>query len=115
MDEVIRICAQCQKDFPDVNKAVGDAERRGVKFTHGLCAGHFIKQMREMGVDDAVIKNMLESSKQPPPLTLEKHPELVQKYSQGIFGDEQSKEASALVERFRKIANIKSSRRPSTL
>lgn len=95
----IRICANCQKEFPEVDSAVkGSLDR--INFSHGVCERHSMEMLKQMGKDDSEIQLILQRMRErrgsnPPVPDLKEHPEIVKQYSQGIFTPEDYKKAQS--------------------
>ncbi len=107
MAEIVKICAYCQKEFPEVDKAVKD-NRNKITFSHGICQRHAAEVYKQMGMNDDWIKKKLSQNPNPVP-DLKAHPELVKLYSQGIFTPEEFKHSQTeptLKEIFQKRAGI---------
>ena len=88
------ICAWCQKQHPEVDKAVR-ANQDKYNISHGICVRHY-QEMMNRPLDLTKASTALPD--------LNQHPELVQFYSQGNFFPQQQ-----LKERLQKLANIKGS------
>jgi len=101
---LVRICAQCQREFgltPAVEKA---NKEQGIKFSHGMCPRHigeFWKATQKdiPSITDADIQQKIENAKKDQDaakLDLSNKPELVQHYKNGIFTPEQLQKTQEL-------------------
>src|SRR6185369_1324210 len=88
----VKVCALCQKEFPEINNAIVKAEKEKViNFSHGYCRRHFefmLSQILNMH-DEKKKASMAKLSKSDPPPDLKEHPNIVSMYSKGIFTPEQ--------------------------
>jgi hypothetical protein len=120
---LVKICSYCEVEFHEVGAAMRHVMRQHgiegkVTFSHGFCPRHYIKMMKEYGYNNEEIRIKFNSAKMNNNLApdLEKHPELVDIYSKGIFTQEQyqqyilslQQENQQVTERFKTLAGIHS-------
>ncbi len=109
--EIVSICANCQKEFPEVDEVIKTAEkeREDIKFSHGVCKRHYIYFLKQMQMDDAQIEIKLQGKTFKCP-DLKASPELIKQYSSGVFTPEDYKKAqfpiNSIKELFQRRAGI---------
>jgi hypothetical protein len=84
--QIVRLCSACQKE-QGLEKTMQDAAKQGIKFTHGICARHFEKQLKDLGLPDEKIRGVMSKTEaaQPFPPDLAEHTDLVKLYKRGIW------------------------------
>lgn len=97
----IKICGYCQKEFPEVDRQV-KSHTHDIDFSHGICQRHSIEFLKAANYSNDQIKDIISKKRESITYDLEKHPELVDLYSNGIF----DKNPNAINERLKKLANI---------
>lgn len=95
MAQLIKLCSYCQKEFPEVDKAVKAADKSKIGFTHGVCPRHFRKFFEKSGTSPEQIEKYIGAMKDSIP-DLREHPELIKQYSQGIFTPDQYKQTNQI-------------------
>lgn len=117
----IKICQSCALEFHEVGAAIRHAMREygvngKIRFSHGYCLRHFEKLMKSYGMPDEDIRASLLRNKDSIVFDLEKHPDVMELYSKGIFTTEQlrnyllslKKSNDQITERFKTLAGIDS-------